>query len=311
MKTKSKIYWLFLPIFFGCFVVYLFFIKNDIDAIIKAIQPKMIFWMFVSLFLLVLILIFMLINILQKNKNHDAMIAALEDNANKLAQSEREIAWREMAKQVAHEIKNPLTPLKLGIQMLNRSWSDKDVNFDEKFQKFSNSFLEQIDSLSRIASEFSDFAKLPELKLEELNLLEVLNKATELYSQISNVQIITDDLILQNFKIIADKDQLLRSFNNLLKNAIESIKTGEKGIIYISGIKVKEDIEITIKDNGIGIPDHLKERIFSPNFTTKSSGTGLGLAFVKQAIKNMGGEIYFSTNINSGTTFHIVLPSIG
>lgn len=289
-------------------MIYLFFIKDDI---IKIIEPKIIFWIFVILSLSVFILIYMLINILQKNKNHDAMIAALEDNANKLAQSEREIAWREMAKQVAHEIKNPLTPLKLGIQMLNRSWNDKDVNFNEKFQKFSNSFLEQIDSLSRIASEFSDFAKLPELKLEELNLLEVLNKATELYSQTSNVQIITDHLLLQDFKVIADKDQLLRSFNNLLKNAIESIKTGEEGIIYISGIKVQDDIEITIKDNGVGIPDHLKERIFSPNFTTKSSGTGLGLAFVKQAIKNMGGEIYFSTNINSGTTFHIVLPSIG
>ena len=308
MRTKINFFWLLLSILFGLLMMYLFFIKDDI---IKIIEPKVIFWIFVILSLSVFILIYMLINILQKNKNHDAMIAALEDNANKLAQSEREIAWREMANQVAHEIKNPLTPLKLGIQMLNRSWNDKDVNFDEKFQKFSNSFLEQIDSLSRIASEFSDFAKLPELKLEELNLLEVLNKATELYSQTSNVQIITDHLLLQDFKVIADKDQLLRSFNNLLKNAIESIKSGEEGIIYISGIKVQDDIEITIKDNGVGIPDHLKERIFSPNFTTKSSGTGLGLAFVKQAIKNMGGEIYFSTNINSGTTFHIVLPSIG
>jgi nitrogen fixation/metabolism regulation signal transduction histidine kinase len=243
-------------------------------------------------------------------EEHDAMIASLEDNANKLAQTEREMAWREMAKQVAHEIKNPLTPLKLGIQMLNRSWNDKDVNFDEKFQKFSKSFLEQIDSLSRIASEFSDFAKLPELKSEELNLLEVLNKATQLYSQMSHIQIITDEFALKDFKVIADKDQLLRSFNNLLKNAIESIKSGAEGIIYISGKEVDHQIEVTIKDNGIGIPDHLQDRIFFPNFTTKSSGTGLGLAFVKQAIENMGGKIYFTTNTNSGTTFHILLPSI-
>ena len=243
-------------------------------------------------------------------REYNAMIETLEDNANKLARSEREMAWREMAKQVAHEIKNPLTPLKLGIQMLDRSWKDKDVLFDEKFQKFSKSFLEQIDSLSRIASEFSDFAKLPELKLEELNLLEVLNKATQLYSQMSHIQIITDDLAIQNFKVIADKDQLLRSFNNLLKNAIESIKDGDEGLIYISGKAIHHQIEITIKDNGVGIPDHLKTRIFVPNFTTKSSGTGLGLAFVKQAIENMGGNIYFTTNVNQGTIFYILLPSV-
>jgi len=306
--------------------MYLISIRNELDSIIQLINPEIVLWIFVLLFLCIVILGYALFIITYKRntvmnwnsdeeisrliEEHDAMIASLEDNANKLAQTEREMAWREMAKQVAHEIKNPLTPLKLGIQMLNRSWNDKDVNFDEKFQKFSKSFLEQIDSLSRIASEFSDFAKLPELKSEELNLLEVLNKATQLYSQMSHIQIITDEFALKDFKVIADKDQLLRSFNNLLKNAIESIKSGAEGIIYISGKEVDHQIEVTIKDNGIGIPDHLQDRIFFPNFTTKSSGTGLGLAFVKQAIENMGGKIYFTTNTNSGTTFHILLPSI-
>jgi nitrogen fixation/metabolism regulation signal transduction histidine kinase len=238
------------------------------------------------------------------------MIETLEENANKLAQSEREIAWREMAKQVAHEIKNPLTPLKLGIQMLDRSWRDKDVHFDDKFLKFSKSFLEQIDSLSRIASEFSNFAKMPELKLENLNLLEVLNRATQVYSQMDHIQIITDELALKDFTVIADKDQLLRSFNNLLKNAIEAVTDGREGIINITGRTLNNMIEITINDNGKGIHEDLKERIFVPNFTTKSSGTGLGLAFVKQAIENMGGNIYFTTEINVGTTFHIILPLV-
>ncbi|MBD3748006.1 MAG: GHKL domain-containing protein [Sphingobacteriales bacterium] len=243
-------------------------------------------------------------------KEYNAMIATLEENANKLAQSERETAWREMAKQVAHEIKNPLTPLRLGIQMLDRSWREKDANFDDKFRKFSKSFLEQIDSLSHIASEFSNFAKMPELKLEEIDLMEVLNRAIEVYSQMEHIQINCEDEDLLHVQIKVDKDQLLRCFNNLLKNAIEAMPDGREGVISISGKKIDHKIEVNIKDNGNGIPDHLRERIFVPNFTTKSSGTGLGLAFVKQAIENVGGNIYFTTQINVGTTFHIILPLV-
>lgn len=243
-------------------------------------------------------------------KEYNAMIETLEENANKLAQSERETAWREMAKQVAHEIKNPLTPLRLGIQMLDRSWKEKDAKFDDKFRKFSKSFLEQIDSLSHIASEFSNFAKMPELKLEEIDLMEVLYRAIEVYSQMEHIQIHCEDEDLLHVKIKVDKDQLLRCFNNLLKNAIEAMPDGKEGVISISGKKIDNKIEVSIKDNGSGIPDHLRESIFVPNFTTKSSGTGLGLAFVKQAIENVGGNIYFTTQIGVGTTFHIILPLV-
>lgn len=243
-------------------------------------------------------------------KEYNAMIATLEENANKLAQSERESAWREMAKQVAHEIKNPLTPLKLGIQMLDRSWKDKDENFDEKFRKFSKSFLEQIESLSRIASEFSNFAQMPDLKLERLQLLDVLNQAIQVFNQMEDVQIQCDEASIRNCFIIADKDQLLRSFNNLLKNAIEAMPDGKQGIIKVIGFKEDKSIQISIIDNGNGIPEELRERIFTPNFTTKSSGTGLGLAFVKQAIENMGGNISYQTEINKGTTFYITLPCV-
>ncbi len=243
-------------------------------------------------------------------KEYNLMIETLEENANRLAQSERETAWREMAKQVAHEIKNPLTPLKLGIQMLERSWKEKDEKFDQKFRKFSKSFLEQIDSLSHIASEFSNFAKMPALKLEEIELGDVLGQAIQVYKQMGHVQIIWKEKYFKNIFIKVDKDQLLRSFNNLLKNAIEAIPVGREGIIKIDGHKSSEKIEITIHDNGNGISEELRDSIFEPNFTTKTSGTGLGLAFVKQAIENVDGDIYFTTQINIGTTFHIILPLI-
>lgn len=241
---------------------------------------------------------------------YNSMVEALEENANKLAQSERETAWREMAKQVAHEIKNPLTPLRLGVQMLDRAWREKDENFDAKFQKFSKSFLEQIDSLSRIASEFSNFAKMPELKLEKVNLLETINKATEVFNQMDHVKIFCNEDGLKNCFVQADKDQLLRSFNNLLKNAIEAIPEGKDGVITIDGQRTNNKVEIRIADNGAGIPINSRVSIFVPNFTTKSSGTGLGLAFVKQAIQNVNGNIYFTTEIDVGTTFYITLPVV-
>jgi signal transduction histidine kinase len=241
---------------------------------------------------------------------YNNMIAKLEENANKLAQSERETAWREMAKQVAHEIKNPLTPLRLGIQMLDRSWKEKDPKFDDKFVKFSKSFIEQIDSLSRIASEFSNFAKMPQLKLEEINLMDLLSKAIDVYGQMENIQIICKEDVIKLCVVNADRDQLLRSFNNVLKNAIEAIPQDKAGIIIINGTIVNHNVQITVSDNGTGIPLNLRENIFAPNFTTKSSGTGLGLAFVKQAIENMKGNIYFTTEINVGTTFYITLPLV-
>ncbi len=241
---------------------------------------------------------------------YNAMVEALEENASKLAQSERETAWREMAKQVAHEIKNPLTPLRLGIQMLDRAWREKDDRFDAKFEKFSKSFLEQIDSLSRIASEFSNFAKMPELKLERINLLATINKAIEVFSQMEHIVIQCDEKSLQNCFVKADKDQMLRSFNNLLKNAIEAIPDGKEGIIKINALQLNGKVEIKIADNGSGIPESSRSDIFVPNFTTKSSGTGLGLAFVKQAIQNVNGNIYFTTEIDVGTTFYITLPVV-
>jgi nitrogen fixation/metabolism regulation signal transduction histidine kinase len=236
------------------------------------------------------------------------MIAALENSAQKLAQSERENAWREMAKQVAHEIKNPLTPLKLGLQLLEKSWKDKDPKFDIKFERFSKSFVEQIDSLSKIASEFSNFAKMPETHLERFDVFEVITQATTIFKQTENCTIVFVSPA-EPFYILADKDQILRCFNNLLKNAIEAIPTEREGLIEIACARDASHVFIKIKDNGNGIPEALRSRIFVPNFTTKTSGTGLGLAMVKNAIEHSGGSISFDTELGVGSIFHISFPA--
>jgi two-component system nitrogen regulation sensor histidine kinase NtrY len=241
-------------------------------------------------------------------KEYNNMIAALENSAQKLAQSERETAWREMAKQVAHEIKNPLTPLKLGLQLLDKSWKDKDPKFDQKFERFSKSFVEQIESLSSIASEFSAFAKMPDTRIERMDIFEVLGQAVTIFKQMDNVTI-TFKSPATPFFVKADRDQLLRCFNNLLKNAIEATPQEKGCIIDIDYLITTRSILLTIKDNGNGIPEGMREKIFEPNFTTKSSGTGLGLAFVKNSIENANGKVWFETTIDVGTIFYLSFPA--
>lgn len=243
-------------------------------------------------------------------KEYNNMIAALENSAQKLAQSERETAWREMAKQVAHEIKNPLTPLKLGLQLLDKSWKDKDPKFDQKFERFSKSFVEQIESLSSIASEFSAFAKMPDTRIEKISVFEMLNQAVTIFKQMDNVRINYQPPAAPFF-VSADRDQLLRCFNNLLKNAIEATPQDTDCLIDINYLITTKNILLTIKDNGNGIPEGMREKIFEPNFTTKSSGTGLGLAFVKNSIENANGKIWFETTMDVGTTFYLSFPAAG
>ncbi|MEJ6982489.1 ATP-binding protein [Pedobacter sp. P351] len=241
-------------------------------------------------------------------QEYNKMIAALEESAQKLARSERESAWREMAKQVAHEIKNPLTPLKLGVQLLDKSWRENDPNFDKKFEKFSKSFIEQIDSLSLIASEFSNFAKMPDTPFENVDLVKLIEKTINVFDQTEDLEISYTVNTDKDVIVRGGKDHLLRIFNNLVKNAIEAIPDFRKGKIQINLETTGKNVLIEISDNGKGIHEQLQKSIFNHNFTTKSSGTGLGLAFVKQAIENMYGTIRFETVPNEGTTFYITLP---
>jgi len=237
------------------------------------------------------------------------MVDALAESAEKLSRSERESAWREMAQQVAHEIKNPLTPMKLSVQHLQRAWKDNSGNLEELFQRISQTLIEQIDTLSTIASAFSDFARMPKTKNEYLQLNELLNSSINLFNEIPGVEIIFKD-DGQERSVLADREQLIRAFSNIIKNGIQSIPVNRKGVIVIS-ISTNNDVHmISFADNGMGIPQALVPKIFTPSFTTKSSGMGLGLAIVKSSIEAALGSIWFETKEGEGTTFYISLPVV-
>ncbi len=242
---------------------------------------------------------------------YNRMIDALTYSAELLARSERESAWREMAKQVAHEIKNPLTPMKLSVQYLERAWKDKSPDWSNRLSKFTQTMIEQIDTLSAIASEFSDFAKMPITRKENTNLGELILNTISLFKNYENIQITLNKQSFGEFIVYADKEQLLRALNNLLKNSIQAIGNKAEGKIIIDIKGRNQYCEIRISDNGGGIPAELKEKIFSPNFTTKSGGMGLGLAIVKSVIVNSGGDISYKSAAENGTTFIISLPLVG
>lgn len=240
-------------------------------------------------------------------KEYNQKVLELEKSAKLLAQSERESAWREMAKQVAHEIKNPLTPMKLSIQHLERSIADNPADLPERIKRTAKTLVEQIDTLTNIANEFSSFAKMPKAHEQELNLVEVIETVIDLYKK-EQVEIIFNTNGLKNTTIFADKDQLNRMFTNLIKNAIQAIPNDKNGKIEVSLTTDKKQYEIKISDNGLGIPEELHDKIFTPNFTTKTTGMGLGLAMVKNMVENLNGKIDFTTSKN-GTTFRIEVPT--
>jgi signal transduction histidine kinase len=240
---------------------------------------------------------------------YNKMIAELEINTLKLAQTERESAWREMAKQVAHEIKNPLTPMKLSIQLLERAIKDKRDDVNEMAIKVSKTLIEQIDNLTQIATQFSQFAKISSADFEVFNINEVLQNVVDLFSKQN--ELITIGLILESNKslIKADKNQFISLFNNLILNAIQAIPDDKQGKIIVHQFTETDTCIITISDNGWGIDDDKLDRIFEPNFTTKSSGTGLGLAIAKTIVESAAGTINVKSKINEGTMFIIQLPT--
>ena len=239
---------------------------------------------------------------------YNRMIDELSHNAELLAKSEREGAWSEMAKQVAHEIKNPLTPMKLSVQHLQRAWIDKADDWDSRLDRFTKTMIEQIESLSSIASEFSDFAKLSKMNFETIDLVNLIESIVTLNKSDENFNISFSHENINDAVVFADKSQMLRVFNNLIKNAIQAISNNETGKIEILITKIDEFFEISIKDNGVGIDKEQFEKIFSPNFTTKTGGMGLGLAMVKGIIENLKGKIWFESEKNIGTKFIFTLP---
>ena len=236
------------------------------------------------------------------------MVVKLAENIELLAKTERESAWREMAKQVAHEIKNPLTPMKLSVQFLQRSWTDNDENFEKKLEKYTQALIDQINTLSNIANEFSSFAKMPKPHNELVNLVQKLENTINLFSHTDNVELGADLGNYETLNILADKEQISRVFNNLIKNAIQAIPSDRKGQIFVSLTASDGMVLVKIKDNGGGISEEQKDKLFIPNFTTKSTGMGMGLPIVKQIIESADGKIWFESELNVGTEFYIELP---
>jgi len=242
-------------------------------------------------------------------KHYNKMVHQLEESAEALAKSEREGAWREMARQVAHEIKNPLTPMKLSIQYLQKAIDSNKPNVKELTAGVANTLIEQIDHLSKIAADFSQFANIGNKKIELVDLHQVIGILVDLYGSNPKVHIQWKK-IFGSVVLKADKTHMNRVFTNLFANAVDACQ--DKPVCDIKIIEVQKDgmITISVKDNGEGIPAEMHSKIFTPNFTTKTSGTGLGLAMTKSIIEQAKGNIWFETEEGKGTTFFVQLPVI-
>ncbi|MCI2230260.1 ATP-binding protein [Polaribacter sp. MSW13] len=235
---------------------------------------------------------------------YNNMIDQLEESAAKLARSEREQAWREMAKQVAHEIKNPLTPMRLTVQSFERKFDPKDKNVKEKLAEYSQTLIQQIDVMSSIASAFSDFAKMPTQKRERIEVISVVKLALDIFNENAVKYYPQQKELFANL----DKTQLIRIVTNLVKNASQAIEKQENPLIEVKVFSEGNAVKITVSDNGKGIPDDVKDLIFEPKFTTKTSGMGLGLGIIKSIIEAYDGSISFTSKRGIGTVFTVILP---
>ena len=235
---------------------------------------------------------------------YNNMIDQLEESAARLAKSEREQAWREMAKQVAHEIKNPLTPMRLSVQSFERKFNPEDENIKEKLKEYSQTLIQQIDVMSSIASAFSDFAKMPTQKKEKIEIISIVKLALDIFNE-KSVKYLTKEKELYAF---LDKTQLIRIVTNLVKNALQATENEENPLINVEIISKGSKIKIVVSDNGKGISEEVKDLIFEPKFTTKTSGMGLGLPMIKNIIEAYDGAISFTSNKGTGTVFTVILP---
>lgn len=237
--------------------------------------------------------------------SYNNMVDKLEESAEKLAQSQREMAWREMARQVAHEIKNPLTPMKLTVQSFERRFNPEDPKVNEKIKDFCDTLVQQIDTMSAVASAFSNFASMPAQENTTLNVVKVVQLALEIFNEDFIRFESSEEEIIAKF----DRSQIIRIITNLVKNAIQAIPNYEPfPRILVKIEKIGKEVLIRISDNGTGIPEDIQDKVFEPKFTTKSSGMGLGLAIIKNMIEGYGGTIYFETILEKGTTFYVKLP---
>jgi len=240
---------------------------------------------------------------------YNNMLFKLESSKKVLASTEKESAWREMAKQVAHEIKNPLTPMKLTLQHLLRLQSAGQLDDHERLKKSLETLIHQVDALSGIASSFSTFAKMPLPKNDLMNFKDVLNQVLELFKNDERLNLyFKDDSYTENIPILGDDKLFGRVIANLIINGVQAVEGGKKPEIKIWLWMSEQAVFLEISDNGNGILPELRDKIFIPNFSTKSQGSGLGLAIAKSGVETAGGKIWFETEINVGTTFYLTFP---
>jgi signal transduction histidine kinase len=241
---------------------------------------------------------------------YNSMLDKLAESASKLAQTEREQAWREMAQQIAHEIKNPLTPMRLNIQHVMRLKKNNDSNWEKHFDNLAKSLMEQINILSITASEFSDFAKFANLERHDVDVVALLEKQLDAFKGYEKIEILLHVDGDRPKIVSAMYEQLQRVFTNLIKNAIQAIGDDSKGEIELFVSDLSDNYyQIKVQDSGTGISEELRKHLFQPNFTTKTSGMGLGLAISKNIIENIGGRIYYSLSATGKTCFVIELPA--
>jgi nitrogen fixation/metabolism regulation signal transduction histidine kinase len=237
--------------------------------------------------------------------SYNKMIDDLEDSAERLAKTEREQAWQEMAKQVAHEIKNPLTPMRLTVQSFQKnSGLKKGEEQKDKLNDFCNTLIEQIDTMSNVATSFSDFATLPKTQLEKTDIVEATKKVVEIFEQ-NNISLETSS---KNIFIKLDKEQWIRVMTNLIKNSIQAIPHDREPIIHVKITESLKTVKVIVSDNGLGVSKNNRDKIFEPKFTTKSDGMGLGLGIVRSIINSHRGKISYKSKSKKGTDFKISLP---
>ncbi len=236
--------------------------------------------------------------------SYNKMIDDLEDSAEKLAKNEREQAWQEMARQVAHEIKNPLTPMRLTVQSFQRTSSLESNEEKNKLNDFCDTLIEQIDTMSSVATSFSDFATLPKTQLEKSDIVDATKKVVEIFEQ-NNIHFQSSK---ESIVIKLDKEQWIRVMTNLIKNSIQAIPSDRDPNIKVEITDSTNSVKIIVSDNGLGVLEKNKEKIFEPKFTTKTDGMGLGLGIVKNIINSHRGKISYKSKQKKGTKFTISLP---
>lgn len=242
---------------------------------------------------------------------YNNMLFKLENSKKILASTEKESAWREMAKQVAHEIKNPLTPMKLTLQHLIRLQEAGGLTDLQKLRASLETLIHQVDALSGIASSFSTFAKMPLPKNERLNFKALVERVLNLFKNDGRVHLhFQDDSFADEIPIMGDDKLFGRVIANLIINGIQAVEEERKAEIRIWLWMSEQAVFLEITDNGKGIPAELRDKIFIPNFSTKSTGSGLGLAIAKSGVETAGGKIWYETEIDKGTTFYLTFPLV-